>query len=223
MDRFRHRRSFRLVALAVTVALPLVGTSAVASAKVKAGCHRTHTCKGGSGAPTGSGTGGTPAPITVQVDPNPLVETFQSDIIAIVQVETSPSFAGDAVDISSSQLSSSCFQSEFLSFQGGAGASISVALDDEGNATLYLLGFDCAPGSDLFEADLAAAPYYTATQTLTVSPPAGDRRLRSGADPVRRLRRLLRRDRPGVRRTAGRDQLSTATRPMRGWVAICSV
>jgi hypothetical protein len=93
-----RRRSLRFVAMAVVVSLPLLGTTAVASAKAKAsGCHKTHSCKTAGGGSTGSGTGADPAPITVQVDPNPLVETGQSDVVAdVVQVETSPAFAGDA-------------------------------------------------------------------------------------------------------------------------------
>src|SRR5271155_4898098 len=100
-----RRRSLAIIALAVVVSLPLLGMSGSASATGKAtGCHKTHSCKSakgsGSGGGTGSGTGSaTPPPITVQVDPNPLVETGQSFVAATIQVETSPSFAGDAVNI----------------------------------------------------------------------------------------------------------------------------
>src|ERR1700678_3625243 len=111
-----HRRALRLVAIAIVVALPMLGASGVASAKPAKGCHKTHTCKSGGGSSTGSGTGAAPAPITVQVDPTPLVETAQSEIVGTVQVETSPSFAGDAVNISSSQLGASCGGFEFMSF-----------------------------------------------------------------------------------------------------------
>jgi hypothetical protein len=165
-----HRRSLRLVALAVVVALPLFGTSAVASAKAKASCHKTHSCKSGGGSPVGTGSGADPAPITVQVDPTPLVETGQSQIIGTVQVETSASFAGDVVDISSSQLGASCAGFEFMNLQA-VGTTISVTLDDDGNATVTVLGINCAPGSDVVEADLTAAPYYTALGTLVASPP----------------------------------------------------
>src|SRR5580658_3118973 len=102
---YRRRRSLRLVALAVTMALPLFATSAVASAKAKAGCHKTQSCKsaGGSGS-----AGGDPGPITVQIDPNPLIETGTSEVVATIQVETSPAFAGYLVSISSSQLDAAC-------------------------------------------------------------------------------------------------------------------
>ena len=95
------------------VSLPLLGMSGVAAAKVKAkGCHKTHTCSSGGG--TGSGSGGAPPLMTVQVDPNPLVETGASGVTAVVQVETSPSFAGDVVNISSSQLLTSCGEAALI-------------------------------------------------------------------------------------------------------------
>src|SRR5580704_13648076 len=100
-----RRRCLRGVALVVVVTVPLLGTSAVASAKIKAakGCHKTHSCKRGGASGSGAGTGGSsPGPITLQIDPNPLVETADSVVLATLQVETSPSFAGDAVLIDSS-------------------------------------------------------------------------------------------------------------------------
>jgi hypothetical protein len=168
--------SLRLVALAVVVSLPLLGVSGVASAKAKAGCHKTHTCKTGGG----SGTGGaTPSPITVQIDPNPVVETSSSAIAVVIQVETSPTFAGDTVDITSSQLQATC--TEFIGFVqpesvetssgGGVPLVVPVTLDDDGNATVAFFGQNCAPGSSLVEASLAVAPYYTALGTLIASPP----------------------------------------------------
>jgi hypothetical protein len=171
-----QRHSLRFVAMAVVISLPVLGMSGVASAKAAKGCHKTHTCKSGGGSPTGSGTGADPAPITVQIDPNPLVETGQSDVLATVQVETSPSFAGDEVNVSWSQLQASCFTTLASSFSevhvhDRPIGSLSMTLDDDGNATAWLFGSNCAPGSDVIEADLAVAPYYTALGTLTVSPP----------------------------------------------------
>jgi hypothetical protein len=165
-----RRRSLGIVAMAMVVSLPLLGLSGVASAKAVKGCHKTHSCKSGGGGTTGSGTGGDPAPITVQIDPTPLVETDQSDVMAIVQVETSPSFAGDSVELSSSQLQSAC--TEGASFAGIAhGITTTVTLDDDGNATVYVFGYDCAPGTSVVEADLTVAPYYTALATLDALPP----------------------------------------------------
>jgi len=179
-----RRHSLRIVALAVVIALPLLGTSAVASAKAKAaGCHKTHTCKSAGGGSTASGAGADPAPITVQVDPNPLVETGESFVLATIQVETSPAFAGDAVNIDSSQLAAVCDGGMgFADLQNGGtpadpnistpnADSFSAILDDDGNATVGVDGFDCAPGPSVIEADLEVAPYYTALTTLVASPP----------------------------------------------------
>jgi hypothetical protein len=163
----------RVVALAALVSLPLVGLSGVASAKVKAqGCHKTHSCKSGGGSPTGSGTGGAPPAITVQVDPNPLVETGPSLVVAVIQVETSPSFAGDPVDISSSQLEAACGGNiGFLSNTTAGVDNVQVILDDDGNASVVVDGTNCAPGPSVIEADLIVAPYDTALTTLVASPP----------------------------------------------------
>jgi len=118
------------------------------------------------------GGSGTPPAITVQVDPNPLVETGPSLVAAVIQVETSPSFAGDPVEIDSSQLTNSCGGIiGFLSDTAAGLNSVTVILDDDGNASVVVDGTDCAPGPSLIEADLVEAPYYTATTTLTVEPP----------------------------------------------------
>jgi len=174
----RNRHSVRVAFLALVVALPLLGMSGVASAKAAKGCHKTHTCKSGGGSPTGSGTGADPAPMTVTASPNPLVETGQSEVYAVLQVETSPSFAGDLVDISSTQLQASCHGTiYFTSVATGLGIQdvvpdhISVFLDDDGNATVTVGGIDCAPGSSVIEADLVDAPYDTALTTLVANPP----------------------------------------------------
>jgi hypothetical protein len=171
-------RILRAVALVVVVALPLLGMSGVASAaKVKAakGCHKTHTCKkkgGGSGS-GGSGGAGSGPVITVQVDPNPLVETGPSLVTAVIQVETSAIFAGDPVDVSSLQLSNACGGIVgFLSNTTAGLNDVTLTLDNDGNASVVVEGTDCAPGQDLIEADLIMAPYLTATTTLMVNPPA---------------------------------------------------
>jgi len=182
--RARHRL-IRPVALVVVVCLPLLGLSAMASAKNVKGspawcahhpkkATKTPACSPTGGGGGGTGGGGTPPPITVQVDPNPLVETGPSVVAAIIQVETSASFAGDAVNIDSSQLSSSCAgQVEFGNWNVVQSVnSVRVVLDDDGNATVSVFGLDCAPGSSLVEADLDAAPFLTATGTLVAKPPA---------------------------------------------------
>jgi uncharacterized repeat protein (TIGR01451 family) len=102
-----------------------------------------------------------------------------SEVRAVVQVETSPAYAGDTVNISSSQLEASCGGViYFETLQGGSTSAptvsadtISVVLDDDGNVTVVVEGAPCAPGSDLIEADLTGAPYLTATTILDVEPP----------------------------------------------------
>ena len=49
-----------------------------------------------------------PCGISVAVSPNPLVETGQSEVHAVVQVEACAAFAGDKVNIASPQLAASC-------------------------------------------------------------------------------------------------------------------
>jgi hypothetical protein len=169
-------RPLCIVALALIVALPLLGSSGIASAKTKTAkaCHKTHTCHSGAGAGTGSTTSG---PMTIQVDPNPVVETSSSAVVVVVQIETSPSFAGDLVDITSTQLQASCSEGIGYANVGQLFAFNtpptfpSVTLDNEGNGTVDLFGQQCAPGSSLIEADLTEAPFYTATETLNVEPP----------------------------------------------------
>jgi len=185
------RRSFvRFTALTVVVAMPLMGMAGVASAAAKGSpkwcaahskaAKKTASCNttpgGGSG---GGGTGGTPPPVTeiqVTVSPNPVIETGVSEIHAVVQVEAQPAFANDPVFIYSQQLVNSCEHVEFSQNSGdelsnGLGESATVNLDNDGNATVELDAYECAPGPSLVEADLVNAPYYTATTVLSALPP----------------------------------------------------
>jgi hypothetical protein len=108
--------------------------------------------------------------MVVSATPNPVVETGDV-IMTVVQVETSPSFAGDMVNVSSSQLANSCLLIYFVAYRGNFGENVDLTLDNEGNATVEIVGEDCAPGPSLIEADLDVAPYYTAVTTLQVQPP----------------------------------------------------
>jgi hypothetical protein len=103
----------------------------------------------------------------------PVIQTNGSDVFAVIQVETSPSFAGDKVDISSSQLQASCDGTIFFDSipVGGSFDNTQVTLDDDGNIAVVVEGTDCAPGASVVEADLMVAPYYTALGTLTTLPP----------------------------------------------------
>jgi hypothetical protein len=168
----------RVMAMLAIVGLCLMGLSTVASASNPVGSakwcknhpnSKLAACKTGGG----GGTGGTPPPpptITVTLSPNstadPLLEVGNSEIYAVVQVETSPSFENDPVVIESQQLANACGGAVlFGSLQPGAvyGAdSVTVFLDSDGNATVSLYGLDCAPGQDLIDASLVEAPYYTA-------------------------------------------------------------
>ncbi|HEY7946091.1 MAG TPA: hypothetical protein VID75_00365, partial [Acidimicrobiales bacterium] len=104
-----------------------------------------------------------------------------SQVHAVIQVETSPSYAGDTVHIDSSQLQASCGGTiTFETIQGvGVGPTdprasqnfIDVVLDDDGNVTVVVDGEPCAPGMDLIEADLTVAPFLTATTVINVQPP----------------------------------------------------
>jgi hypothetical protein len=88
------------------------------------------------------------------------------------------------VNIDSSQLESSCSTLTFTSVAGAPnpnannfGAVISpnridAVLDDDGNATVFVDGTNCAPGTSVVEADLEVAPFYTALTTLVALPPA---------------------------------------------------
>ena len=183
------RRSFvRVTALTVVLAMPLMGMSGIASAKATKAAKGTPAwcakhaknavCHAGYGG--GGGTGGSSGPqITVQVDPQPLVETGQSEVHVVVQVETLPAFAGDTVNIDSSQLSASCSSVIFENLQNGSTTAspntsdnrIDAVLDDDGNATVIVDGFDCAPGSSVIEADLEVSPFLTALTTLVTLPP----------------------------------------------------
>jgi hypothetical protein len=193
------RKTAKLLALAVVVAMPLLGVSAVASAARPAAKNAVgspkwcaaHPAKAktvaacaalpGGGTTGGGGGGGSggpgPGSLTIQIDPNTLVEFGASEVFAVVQVEALPSFAGDAVSIDSPQLQSSCggeitFQTYGPSAVNRIIDSIQVVLDNDGNATVLVLGTDCAPGSSVIEADLAVAPFPTALTTLRAEPPA---------------------------------------------------
>ena len=156
------------MALAWVVIVPLLGVSGVAQAKPH---HHHHRGGGGAGGGTGKGTGSAPPTMVVTASPNPLVETGPSLVMTVVQVETSPSFAGDSVLVSSSQLSAACGVLYFVAFRGNFQENVILTLDNDGNATVEMIGEDCAPGTSLIEADLMVAPFYTATTTLVANPP----------------------------------------------------
>jgi hypothetical protein len=134
------------------------------------------TARRAGGAPARPTSG---ASLTVRVTPNPDVETGPAEVHAVVQV-SGPSFAGQDVTISSSQLQAACAGSfTFETLQGGSastpvtGGSLSVALDNLGHAAVSLSGSSCAPGPSAVDASLSSAPGTNATTDLDVDPPQG--------------------------------------------------
>jgi hypothetical protein len=112
--------------------------------------------------------------ILVRVAPNPLVETATSNVAGIIQVEANPSFAGDSVTISSTQLTSRCPGAAVVyrtALNTGHDDNITLTLDNDGNATVIVFGSNCAPGSALVTADLDAPPFATAVTKLILTPP----------------------------------------------------
>ncbi|HXQ76347.1 MAG TPA: choice-of-anchor Q domain-containing protein [Acidimicrobiales bacterium] len=104
---------------------------------------------------------------------------YGSQVHDVIEVETSPAYADDPVNIDSQQLENSCIGGiTFETLQQGSTRaprtgvnSISTYLDDDGNVTVIVDGQECSPGTDLIEADLIEAPYLTATTELVVQPP----------------------------------------------------
>jgi hypothetical protein len=171
----------RLVALTSVVSLPFLGLSAIASAKVVRGSsawcaahpakQSKPVCANSSTGSGGGATGGGTPTIVVTASPNPVIETGQSNVLTVVQVETSPAYAGDTILLSFSQLESSCATDPLANASQGPGGRNSAYIDNDGNATFWLQGFNCAPGSDVIDASMEEAPYLTAMTTLVVAPP----------------------------------------------------
>jgi hypothetical protein len=100
-----------------------------------------------------------------------------SSVAFIITVGCAPTFSTQAVEIQTPQLSNACqgglsWYSATTTIASGSGANFDVRLDDDGNATVIVLGGpSCAASSDLIEADLTVAPYTTATTRVQISPP----------------------------------------------------
>src|SRR5580700_5074209 len=91
--------------------------------------------------------------ILVTASPNPLVETSTSNVAAIIQVEANPRLAGDNVTISSTQLDAHCMATEFYNTAVvSEPTSITLSLDNDGNATVFVIAQSCAPGPALITA-----------------------------------------------------------------------
>jgi hypothetical protein len=198
----RHRL-VQLVALTVVVSMPLLGLAGIASAKTKNGVGSPAWClnhpkkavsvakcnSANPGNPGGGGTGGTGGSggldPSLTIAPNPLVETGQSEVYAVVEF-VDPTAAEQQVSIDSSQMSASCGGTITFSDLQGVPApatpnatvtpktstnQVILTLDNEGNADAVVSGTDCAPGSDIFDGSLLTAPFTTELATLVVDPP----------------------------------------------------
>jgi hypothetical protein len=126
-----------------------------------------------------------PRPTTpgVKVEPENKIEgEFYSDVATIVQVEFSPVFAEEPVNIDFAQLEARCKVCPYTEaiVMGDNGypytvsktSDVTVNLDNDGNAFVVLVGnASCAAGSSLIEASLENAPYTTYTGNFTIEPP----------------------------------------------------
>jgi hypothetical protein len=181
--------------MTVVVTMPLLGMSSIASAKTKntvgsptwcikhpKKALKIAACAAVSPGGTGPGAGTDPS---LTIAPNPLIETGQSEVYAVVEF-SDPTAAEQTVTIDSSQLSASCGGTiTFSDLQGVTATAppdstltpatsvnqVILTLDNEGNADAVVSGIDCAPGTDIFDASLTGAPFATELATLTVDPP----------------------------------------------------
>ena len=161
------RRGRGRLLVGIALAVSLLALAGPAQARAHAKHHHHHT---GGGAASGGGPA-IPPSIVVSASPDPVVESGPSTVMTTVQVEASPAFSGDIVNVSSTQMASSCGLVYFVPYQGNFGENVNLVLDNDGNATVIVIGEDCPPGSDVIEADLTVAPYDTALTTLVVQPP----------------------------------------------------
>jgi hypothetical protein len=120
--------------------------------------------------------------IVVTASPNPAVETGTSNVDSVIQVESNPSNAGSLVTISSTQFTAHCPGAAnnpiYVTILNGTPLapitgtnSITVPLDNDGNATVGVDALNCAPGSVLIDASLDAPPFSTAVTKLIIVPP----------------------------------------------------
>jgi hypothetical protein len=110
--------------------------------------------------------------IIVTASPNPVVETSTSNVAVIIQVEANSHFGGDTVTVSSTEFESQCAGAPFYETADvGDPGGISLTLDNDGNATVYVTAQDCAPGKVLIEASLDTLPYSSATTRLVIESP----------------------------------------------------
>ena len=190
----KAQKLVKLVALVVVVSMPLLGMAGVASAKNVVGsakwcAHHKKLAVSTPGCPsyvpaggtTGSGGGSGGSDPSLTIVPNPLVETGQGEVHAVLEF-SDPTAAGQEITIESPSLTAACGGTiTFSDLQGVASGTtitpvtsvnqVTLTLDSAGNADAVVSGVDCAPGSDIFDASLTLAPLTTETAILMVDPP----------------------------------------------------
>ena len=127
------------------------------------------------------GVGGTPETCVVHALPPSFMDQGEfgaaSSVADIIEVECEEVYAEKYVRISANELYSRCDKKLYWRTPGNGvggptGPSISVELDNDGNATAIVIGGpSCAAGESLISAHLESAPYTTVTTGFTVLPP----------------------------------------------------
>ena len=109
-----------------------------------------------------------------EVETGDSTATGISDVYAVFYVETDPTYAETTVDITSTQLLSSCLGGVTWTSNLGTstGATAAATFDNDGNAVFAFTGSQCAPGTSTVIADVLAGSHSTYSTTYTVLPPA---------------------------------------------------
>jgi hypothetical protein len=161
----------RLVLIVAVLATSLVAFAGTASA------HATHHKQANE-----PGGGGKPETCVVHALPSSFMDQGEfgtaSSIADVIEVECEPVYAEHHVTISANELFSRCDRQLNWLPLGGSGhaareaPSVTVQLDNAGNATVVVLGGpSCAAGESLIAAHLTEAPFTTVTTGFTVLPP----------------------------------------------------
>jgi hypothetical protein len=159
----------------------LAGLAALAlSLFVLGGTATAHVAHHKRAKPRDTGSTATPETCVVNALPGQFMDQGEfgnsSSIADIIEVECEAVYAEQYVQISANELYSRCQHALYWrqpNWEGeGHGAGYRVRLDNDGNATVIVLGGpSCAAGESLISAHLESPPYTTATTGFTVLPP----------------------------------------------------
>ncbi len=117
---------------------------------------------------------------TEEVETGQSAATGESDVYAVFDVATSPVYAGQKVEISSTQLETRCGEGWRWEPNGGApisgvppatGAAIS-SFDNDGNASFVFKGESCASGKSSVIATVIAGTQPSYTTSFKILPPS---------------------------------------------------